>query len=78
MPSYCLKDRKNSESKNPKLVKTNDTRIMLLSNCVVCNSETSRFIKEQEASRLVNGLEIRTPLSQIPLVGLFSFTIFKS
>ena len=44
---------------------------MLLSNCTVYNSENSRFIKEQEASVLVSSLELRTRLSQIPLVGSF-------
>ena len=40
---------------------------MLLSKCAVCDSKTSRFVKEQEASRLLSSLGIRTPLSQIPL-----------
>ena len=71
MLSYFLKGRKNSESKNPKPVKSNGARIMLLSNCTVYNSENSRFIKEQEASVLVSSLELRTRLSQIPLVGSF-------
>ena len=31
MLSYCLKCRKNTESKNPKLVKSKNGRIMLLS-----------------------------------------------
>ena len=35
MLSYFLKGRKNSESKNPKPVKSNGARIMLLSNCTV-------------------------------------------
>ena len=41
---------------------------MLLSNCAVCGSKKSRFIKEQEASELLSSLEIRKPFSQIPLV----------
>ena len=47
---YCLKCRKNTESKNPKVVKTKNGRIMLLSTCAVCDSKKSKFIKEQEAS----------------------------
>ena len=39
MLSYCLKCRKNTESKNPKFVKTKNGRIMLLSKCLVCNSQ---------------------------------------
>ena len=33
MPSYCLWCRKNTESKNPKVVKRKNGRIMLLSKC---------------------------------------------
>ena len=35
MSSYCLKCRKNTESENPNVEKTNNGRMMLLSNCVV-------------------------------------------
>ena len=64
----CLKCRRNTESKNPKVVKTKNGRIMLLSKCSVCDSKKSRFIKEQEASALLYSLGIKTPLSKIPLV----------
>ena len=33
---------------------------MLLSKCAVCHSKKSKFIKEQEARRLLSSLEIRT------------------
>ena len=45
---YCLKCRKNTDSKNPKVVRTKDGRIMLLSKCSVCNSKKPKFHKEQE------------------------------
>ena len=38
---------------------------------VVCDSKKSRFIKDGEASGLLNSLGIRTPFSQITLVGPF-------
>ena len=43
---------------------------MLLSRCAVCNSKESKFLKEQEAKLLINGLTgIKLPiLSDIPLV----------
>ena len=50
---YCLKCRKNIESKNPKVARTKDGRIMLLLKCAVCDSEKSKLIKEQEASGLL-------------------------
>ena len=36
---YCLKCKQNTESKNPKVARTKNGRIMLLSNCLVCDSE---------------------------------------
>ena len=56
MLSYCLKCRKNTESKNPKVVRTKSGRIMLLSKCAVGNSKKSKFIKEQEAKGLLGKL----------------------
>ena len=44
--SYCLKCQKNTESRNPKVVKTKNRRIMLLSKCVVCNSKKQKFIRK--------------------------------
>ena len=73
MLSYCLKCRKNTESKNPKVSKTRNERIMFLSKCAVCYSKKSKFIKEQEASRLSSSLGMKTPLSKIPLVGTLLF-----
>ena len=49
MLSYHLKCRKNKENKNPKVAKTKNGTIMLLSKCAVCNSKNSKFLKEQEA-----------------------------
>ena len=46
---------------------------MLLSKCAVYNSKKSKFIKEQKASGLLISLGIKTPLSQIPLVGPLLF-----
>ena len=48
MLSYCWKYRKNTESKNPKVVRTKNERITLLSKCVVCDSKKSKFINPQE------------------------------
>ena len=69
---YYLKCRKNIESKNPKVVRTKNGR-MMLSNCVVCNSKKSKFIKEQEASGLLSSLGIKTPLNKISLLGHLLF-----
>ena len=62
MLSYCLKCKKNTESKNPKVAKTRNRRIMLLSKCAVCSSKKSKFIKQQEASGILSNSEIKAPL----------------
>ena len=56
MLSYCVKCRKNTETKNPKVVRTKNGRIMLLSKCAVCTSKKSKFLKEQEAKGLWGAL----------------------
>ena len=56
---YCLKCRKNTEGKNPKVAKTKNGRIMLLSNCVVCDSK--KFLKQKDASGSLSSLERKTP-----------------
>ena len=73
MFSYFLYCRKNTESKNPEVVKTKNRRIMILSKCSVRNSKKLKSLKEQEAKGLLSNLGIRTPLSQILLLGLLLF-----
>ena len=50
---YCLKRRKNTKNKNPKVVKTKNWRIVLSSKCAVCDSKKLKFFKEDEASGLL-------------------------
>ena len=56
MSWYCLKCRKSTKSKNPKVAKTKNRRIMLLSKCAARDSEKLKFIKEQESSGLLSSL----------------------
>ena len=74
---HWLKCTKNTESKNPKAAKTKNGRTILSSNCVVCSSKKSRFVKEQEPSGLLSSLSIRTLLSHIHLVGPLMFLWYK-
>ena len=69
MLSYCLKCRKNTESKNPKVARKKTGRIMLWSKCGVCDGKKPQFIKQQEASRLLSSLGISTSLNKISLLG---------
>ena len=77
MSLYCFKCPKNTESKNPKVAKIKNVKSMLLSKCEVCHSKKSKFIKEQETSRLLSSLEIKTPLSKISFVGSLLFKSIK-
>ena len=69
MKSYCLKCKKDLENINPRVSNTSNGKIMLLSKYAKCGSKNSRFIKNQEAKRLLSNLGIRTPLSKVPLLG---------
>ena len=70
MKSCSLKCRKNTENINPRVSKTSNGKTMvLLSNCAICGSKKSRFIKNQEAKGLLSNLGIRTPLSKVPILG---------
>ena len=64
---------RNTGSKNPKVVKTKNRRIMPLLECKVCDSKKSKFIKKQEASGLLNSLGVKIPLSKISSVGPLLF-----
>ena len=59
MKSYCLKCRKNTESINPRVSKTSNGKTMVFSKCALCDSKKSRFIKNQEAKRLLSSLGVR-------------------
>ena len=69
MKSYCLKCRKNTENINPRVSKTNNGRTMVLPKCAICDSKKSRFIKNQQAKRLLSNLGVTTPLSKVPILG---------
>ena len=73
MLSYCLKCRKNMQSKNPKVISTENGRIMLLSllKCVIVKKQS--LLKSNEASRLLSSFGIKTPLKKIPLLGPLLF-----
>ena len=73
MLSYCLKCRKNTESKNRKVVRSKNKRIMLLSKCAVYDSKKSKLIKQREVTGLLSSLGIKTSLIKITFVGPLLF-----
>ena len=68
---FCLKCTKNAESKNSKVGKTNNGRMMLLWKCAECDCKKSKFIKYQETTGLLSSLGIKTTLGKIPLESPF-------
>ena len=70
MNTYCMKCKKVTENIDPKMFKTKNNRLIMQSKCPVCWNKKSWFVKEQEAKGLLNNLEIRTPLTKIPLLNV--------
>ena len=54
MKSYCFKCKKDTENINPRVSNTSNGRTMILSKYAICESKKSRFIKDQEAKRLLS------------------------
>ena len=48
MLPYFLKCRKNTESKNPKVVRTKNVKIMLLSKFEVCDIKNWNLLKSKK------------------------------
>ena len=46
MSPYCSHCRKNRESINPRVSKTNNGKTMILSNCAIPGSKKSRLLKK--------------------------------
>ena len=69
MLSYRFKCRKNTESKNTKVLRSeNGRRRILLLKCAMRDSK-KQIVKQQEASGFLNSLGIKTVLSELPLMG---------
>ena len=69
---YFLKFKKKKKWKkklDSEVLKTKHGRAMLSSQCVVCGSKKSRFMKEQEVKGILRSLGLKTQLSKIPLFG---------
>ena len=56
--TYCLACRKYTKIINPKIVRNRENRLMIQSNCSICGSKKSRFIKEQKALGILSNLGI--------------------
>ena len=68
--TYCLACRKYTKSINLKIVRNRQNRSMIQSNCAVCGSTISRFLKEHQAMGLLSSLGIKPPLNKVPLINI--------
>ena len=58
------------ETTKPKIVRNRQNRLMIQSNCAICDSKKSRFIKKQKAMGILSNLGIKTPLSKVLLLNV--------
>ena len=65
-----MKCRKDTESIDPKMVRTKNDRIIMQSKCSACGIKKSRLLKEQEAKGLLSNLGIKAPFSKVPLLNV--------
>ena len=42
---------------------------MILSECAICGSKKSKFMKKQEVNGMLTNLSLKTPSKKIPLLG---------
>ena len=68
MLTYSLKCKRDTESLYSKMLETKSGGTMLSLKCAVCDSKKSRFVKEQEAKRLLGSLGLKTPSNKILLL----------
>ena len=73
--TYCLACRKYTKNINPRIVRNKHNRSTIQSNCAICSSKKSRFIKEHQASGLLSNLGIKTPFNKVPLLIFFFFNL---
>ena len=69
MESNCLKCKKHAKNINPQVPSTSNGKVIILSKCVICGSEKSRFIKNRKAKGLLSKLGIKTPFNKLPILG---------
>ena len=70
--TYCVRCKKDTDNIDPKMFKTKNNKLLMQSECSVCKSKKSRFVKEQDAKGLLSDLGINTPFSKIPLFNVLS------
>ena len=70
---YSLKCGNNTKSKNPEIPNNENDKTMLFSKCVACGSKKPKFIKDQEASGLLNQLGLTLLWTRFNYWAIFYF-----
>ena len=70
MKIYYVKCRRDTENIDPKMVRTKNNRLIMQAKCPVCGIKKPRFVKKERAKGLLSNLEVKTPLSKIPLLNV--------
>ena len=76
MLAHCVMCGKKTWNLNPKIFKRKNGRLIIQPKCADCGIRKSRLVKDQEAKGLLSNLEIKTPLSKIPLLNVL-FWVYK-
>ena len=58
--TYSLVCKKYTKNNNPKILRNRQNKLMIQSNCAICGSKKSRFIKEQQAMGILSNLGINS------------------
>ena len=69
---YCLKCKNNTENINLKVLETEISRTMLSSKCY--HQKKIKIYETTRSKRIISSLGIKTPLSNIPLLGKILFS----
>ena len=73
MESYCVRCKKYTKNINLRVLGASNGKAMILSKCATGGRKISGFIKNQEVKGLLSNLDLRTPVSKIPILGDISF-----
>ena len=59
MKIYCLACIKSTENKDAEVIKPKNGRLKMRFQCSICGTKISRFVKKQEAKRILSSLGIK-------------------
>ena len=61
--TYCLSCKKDARNIDPKVVKTKNNKLVIISKCSICNNKKSIFISQ--GSGMLDNLGLNTPQNRM-------------